>query len=386
MDGGAGNAGALRDAKGGLHDDLIHQQRFWLLDSLRGLAALSVAVFHYNHFYLLPTGKLPDNFQSARLPFNFVLHPLYSGGYHAVQLFFVVSGFVFFFVYFRSLRDASVGAWTYFTARFSRLYPLHFATLLFVAFGQWGSMRVRGDYFVYPNNDIYHFILNLFFASHWGLEAGDSFNGPIWSLSVEVVLYFLFYLYCRHIAAGTLQTVVSIIGFWLLFLGLRRVLPGEIAEIMHAAMCFLTGGLVYLVWVEASKIRRRDSRIVLAAIAVVEFLAIGTFIAQGTPPVLHFIIFPGLVLFLAILQTLYPLAGQRSHVLGDISYAAYLVHFPLQLTMVVLATSWGVTVDYDQPIVLIGFIGALVVISAIAYKAFEKPIQAELRRRMLHQR
>lgn len=54
-----------------------------------------------------------------------------------------------------------------------------------------------GSYFVYPNNDIKHFLLNLFFASSWSFESGHSFNGPIWSVSVEVLLHALFFFCSR---------------------------------------------------------------------------------------------------------------------------------------------------------------------------------------------
>ena len=62
--------------------------------------------------------------------------------------------------------------------RFSRLYPLHFATLLFVA----AAFLAFGPY-IYES-DAYHFVLNVLLASSIGFEKGYSFNGPSWSISV----------------------------------------------------------------------------------------------------------------------------------------------------------------------------------------------------------
>src|SRR5262249_45566496 len=87
--------------------------RMSTLDGLRGLAALLVVFFHIgwpNH--------LTDN--------NFV-----RNGYLAVDLFFILSGFVIFKIYAESIR--SVGDFRSFIClRFFRVYPLHFATLGFL--------------------------------------------------------------------------------------------------------------------------------------------------------------------------------------------------------------------------------------------------------------
>jgi peptidoglycan/LPS O-acetylase OafA/YrhL len=48
--------------------------------------------------------------------------------------------------------------------RFSRLYPLHLATLLIVAALQWLYDVQHGETFVYLVNDPAHFTMNLLFA------------------------------------------------------------------------------------------------------------------------------------------------------------------------------------------------------------------------------
>jgi len=75
----------------------------------------------------------------------------------------------------------------------SRLYPLHFLTLMFVLLLQFFyefflDLQMNQGY-----NDFYHFILNLFFVSSWGLEEGNSYNLPIWSVSKEIIAYLVFF-------------------------------------------------------------------------------------------------------------------------------------------------------------------------------------------------
>jgi peptidoglycan/LPS O-acetylase OafA/YrhL len=127
---------------------------------------------------------------------SFILKPLYLEGWRAVDLFFCLSGFIFYWLYSKKIVSGATSFNEFFVLRFSRLYPLHFVTLMVAAAGQFLMLGCFGSFFVYPNNDLYHFLLQLVFASNWGFEQGNSFNGPVWSVSVEVFLYALFFVVC----------------------------------------------------------------------------------------------------------------------------------------------------------------------------------------------
>ena len=83
----------------------------------------------------------------------------------------------------------------FFLLRFSRLYPLHFITLIIVCLLQLYSIKKTGSYIVYSNNDLKHFLLNLFFISGWGGYEGPSYNAPIWSVSLELFAYICFFYF-----------------------------------------------------------------------------------------------------------------------------------------------------------------------------------------------
>ena len=89
-----------------------------------------------------------------------------------MDLFFALSGFIFFWLYAEAITERRVSAREFFVLRFSRLYPLHLATLLAVAAEQTLFLHLTGRYFVYGGNDGYHFLLNLGMASSWGFERG----------------------------------------------------------------------------------------------------------------------------------------------------------------------------------------------------------------------
>jgi peptidoglycan/LPS O-acetylase OafA/YrhL len=165
---------------------------FHWIDALRGIAALSIVIFHYHHFYLadaLDRSNLPD---TTAFPYAALLGPLYMPvGARAVELFWLISGFVFAHVYL----PRPVTLWQFSVARFARLYPLHGLLLLVVAALQWTSLSFVGHWQIYGNNDLRHFGLHAVMASNWStLSHGLSFNGPFWSVSLEILVYALFFV------------------------------------------------------------------------------------------------------------------------------------------------------------------------------------------------
>ncbi|MBW8881725.1 MAG: acyltransferase, partial [Asticcacaulis sp.] len=118
----------------------VTEARFFELDILRGVAAFMVVLFHYKHFLLDDTG----NFDYNHMPFYTLLAPIYVYGQNFVELFFSISGYVFFWLYAEAVSERRVGLRSFFIARFSRLYPLFFLTFILVAVAQWGFTRLYG--------------------------------------------------------------------------------------------------------------------------------------------------------------------------------------------------------------------------------------------------
>lgn len=166
--------------------------RFQWVDALRGIAAMVIVVNHYHHFYLADAYDRAAIPEVEYFPYASILMPLYGPfAANAVELFWLISGFVFAHVYLA--REAS--AWEFGVARFARLYPLHFATLIYVAAMQSVSQSMVGHWQVYGNNDVKHFFLQVFMSSNWSnWDRGLSFNGPIWSVSLEISIYALFFI------------------------------------------------------------------------------------------------------------------------------------------------------------------------------------------------
>jgi peptidoglycan/LPS O-acetylase OafA/YrhL len=172
----------------------IQNYRLHSLDALRTVAAFAVFLAHWpEHFFSVKNFAQPF----IRAPFYEWLSIAYINGASAVILFFCLSGFIFYWLYAEAVHTRGISFGRFAVLRLSRLYPLHLATLLLLIPLVLVDHAFLGTDFVYQNNDWYHFSLNLVFAQTWGIEGGYSWNGPSWSISVEIALYVLFFIVCR---------------------------------------------------------------------------------------------------------------------------------------------------------------------------------------------
>ncbi|HYX63347.1 MAG TPA: acyltransferase [Burkholderiales bacterium] len=329
------------------------------MDASRGLAALFVVVWHWQHFYDF---SAPD-FDRSHQPLYSVLLPAYSQGPFAVDLFFCLSGFVFFWLYSEKIVLGRVPARDFFLLRFSRLYPLYVLTLLFVA----ASFLAFGE-FVY-RHDAYHFVLNLFLASSVGLEKGLSYNGPSWSISVEFVLYGLFFVGCRWMRSRSLLVLLGMI------VGLEMWPIYE--PIARGLMSFFAGAAAYLVYRSLSR-SAAPAAVAVAALCWLVTMARIYFVESDAP---HFllnvwallVLFPSTMVALALARPVGAPSIAALRFLGDISYSVYLLHFPLQ----VIFNQFDL--DFDAPWVLGLFFALLIPLSAASHYGFEMPAQRWLR-------
>ncbi|MEM0944837.1 MAG: acyltransferase family protein, partial [Pseudomonadota bacterium] len=118
----------------------VAPRTFHLLHGARGVAALAVVIFHYNHFYLADHTARDALPAVEAYPYAAILAPIYQHGDFAVELFWVISGFVFAHAYL----NRPTSPWRFAVARVARLYPLHLLTLLLVAGLQAASLAFAG--------------------------------------------------------------------------------------------------------------------------------------------------------------------------------------------------------------------------------------------------
>jgi len=358
-------------------------KRLYLLDGLRGIAALSVVLFHWCHFYL-PYNREGIQYIGEQQPFFDQLSFIYLDGGGAVNLFFCLSGFVFFWLYEKQITDGAMSFIEFSLLRFSRLYPLHFATLLLVAYGQAVHVSLTKTVFVYGFNDAYHFLLNLVFASAWGFDQVPSFNGPVWSVSIEVLLYGIFFVVCRR---GMTRVVV----LFALSFGVGGVVSKFSLPLGNGLACFFVGGLAFRAY--AVLVEKKFNNQALIVALILAFMAwLLTILGAGDKPQFEtgkydfvprlfpiYVLYPLTLIATALAETRWKF-GKRFAWLGDISYSLYLIHFPLQLAVVILVIRMKVYPGiFYSPIFFVFFVAVLILLSFASHRYLEIPAQHWIR-------
>lgn len=384
------------------------QHRFYSLDILRGIAALTVVFWHWQFFFY--AGTLPGIFNVASQPLYSIFFPFYERGWLAVNLFFSLSGFVFYWLYSGRINNREISGWNFSVLRFSRLYPLHLVTLLIVLIFQQFMYYLIGDFFVFPENDIYHFVLNILFISDWGFHKGYSFNGPIWSVSIEILLYIIFFIICR-----ILRPRISVLSFFIILGFILMTFRSNLTQwhLGRGVFYFFIGGMVYLIYLEiirknlTKKWKHLTFVVIMAwCVAILEtkydflrpmslkFLqSLLVFNGHDYAPFFVEIIFGSFflgflfgitILALVVAETQREHLGKRISFIGEISYSSYLLHFPLILLFMILREILGIDASffYNNYSLLIFFI-VLIPLSLMSFRFLERPAQKVLRKKLL---
>lgn len=178
------------------------KERFYLLDSLRGVAALMVMIYH------LKTSGFVTELNIVRNSYLFV------------EFFFVLSGFVIGHTYLnKPVGVNKIDHWKLFIKkRFSRIWPLHiFVTILFIPFA---LSNIFLNLELGERFSFYSFLTNIFLVQSLNLNSGMSWNVPAWSISAEFYTYAIFgilYLSSQIRGSFLFPIILSIASLFILF-------------------------------------------------------------------------------------------------------------------------------------------------------------------------
>ena len=293
-------------------------QFFPSLEILRGLAALTVALYHV----------------SWRTHFSD--WGLVRNGYLMVDFFFILSGFVIFHAYGDRIRKLP-DLWRFLVARLGRLYPLHLAMLLcflLIEIAKWVVVRLQIAPIAsipFATNNASSFIASLLLMQGLGFYGEPTWNVPSWSISVEFWIYILFALLVLA-ARRTLLTGASIC----LLIGLLTSYWFEHGLTSTARFAFLRGLLGFFSGVllrslyadlRDRKFNQRGLGISLAIVGAITLV----FLFWKHPGLSDFLCVPffAAIILIAALgesnrQVL--LRNHRLLALGTLSYSIYMVH------------------------------------------------------------
>lgn len=305
------------------------------MTGLRGIAALSIVLFH---LYDAPSVMI-------------VRH-----GYMAVDLFFVLSGFVMTMVYAEDFAaGATVARFLAFLGkRLARIYPVYLAMTLSVI------VLMRAALIATPAAlDPVNLAANLLLIQNWTVsgtfDGVSSLVGPAWSLSTEMAAYMAFPLLLPLVTHGawTRVSAALLVAVALLVFvatrsaaevhqpsldGTRLAYEGPL-HVYAASTCYplLRCLADFVIGMAAFRLGAATPGRLLGRPCVAETVAIAIFALlchSGTevPVVLLFGVLIAALSFETSLVSAI-LASRPVHWLGLVSYSLYLAHTPFDLAL-----------------------------------------------------
>lgn len=351
------------------------------LESLRGISALMVAVFHIQWLTSLQKS------------------PLIQNAYVFVDFFFVLSGFIIALNY-SARGSGSFDARGFMIKRFFRLYPLHIATalafLMLILAKQFllpafTPLKPRG---ALPHDYATSVILNMLMLNAGNDPHRDVLNVPSWSIAAEFWTYCVFCICCiatrRPAMRIGLMAGVGVLSFLAL---LPLAGDGGLATAPRMLRCLSAFGLGASVYAVVAWLPHRlgGLRVDLAFIALLGmlYLLLGDSNNQTPINILALPLFAAIIWLSAVDQgswTRRILELSPFRALGRWSYSIYMVHFILATiigvllefghftrvdlgnihSLMVLPSAWG-------DVLLVCYLGVVVVISKFTYQWIERP-------------
>lgn len=360
------------------------RKAFSNIELLRFIGVFGMMVSHYHHFGFSGL-RLESWYDAAKQPFYNFLKFEYVWGWTSVELFWLMSGFIFAFQYGDSIRNRLVSGRSFAIFRISRLYPLHIVTA-FLVFGLqfwYRSLHPHGISLVYPNNNLGDLGLALFMAGDWNPYAAFSLNGPFWSVSVEIIAYALFFFLFRYFK----------FPWWVVAFGPAILFFTTFFEfnnmITDCTSFFLTGAAMYLAYKQFDRIKNTTVRDIISGLLISGVLIFAFILNQiGSVEALRghqFYLFYGmLICALGAAATLPQASGKLGRFfdgVGNTTYASLLIHFPLQLIAMICFTSLGIRAPYMNPWLFVSWLLATYVLSFMSFRWFEQPVQNWMRKK-----
>jgi peptidoglycan/LPS O-acetylase OafA/YrhL len=288
---------------------------FHALDALRGVAALAVVIFHFGRMLPIMSGT----------------HPWFASGFLAVDLFFLLSGFVIAYAYEGRLRSG-LRAGQFFKLRLIRLLPMIWIGVLLgvaqaAAHGEGSPAQIAGS--------LAFNLLALPSLTSW-YQNLYPLNAVEWSLTAELLANLIYavlfpWLRTRVLVAWTILSAMFVVitAFAFGTLNVGYFVENSLGGLARVSFSFPLGVILF-------RTRERWKGLVPSLHPAASLAALMLILTMPFPDAyrMHFdlvfalIVSPVLVMLLSeneVSSTFVPLAAA----LGTISYPLYATHFPL---------------------------------------------------------
>ncbi len=356
-------------------------RRFIGIELLRWSSAIGILFWHYQHFFYTKAIHGEDFQDYESMPLYSILHPIYMNGAKGVQLFWAISGFVIFHNYGLSKINISSFA----RNRFARLYPLHLLTLSLVATLQLVSTLLFANPQIYFDNTIRNFFIHFLFISGWEANPSLSFNQPVWSVSLEILIYAVFALLLsvKSFRQKPKRLWGSIFIFTFIIINLIEV------HGIFSCLLFFSLGATLRCFLDKLGARATLISTIILFISVVDKYILQNYLENfennnemNSELILLFQI-SCLIIISINLDRLWIIQRNREKIqtLGNLTYATYLVHVPVQIIFLMMIQLLGIPVLplVKNPLSLFAYLLVMNSLALYTYRFFELPCTKAIR-------
>ncbi|MGV3589901.1 MAG: acyltransferase family protein [Adhaeribacter sp.] len=354
--------------KENLNGDIVHtKQHFEVLDGLRGIAALSVVIFHFMEWIFTDFNK------------NFIGH-----GFLAVDFFFCLSGFVIGYAYDSRIRE--IGVKEFFKLRLIRLHPL---VVLGSVLGLLGLfLDPFASPITYDAGKLFLLFVCSAFLIPFPVMQDRSFNlfglnAPSWSLFYEYVanIFYAVVLYKVGRRSLAVLTFLAAVGICIVSYRAGNLLGGWSKDTFldggaRVAYSFLAGLLLFRSnWIIKNKLGFTGLGILL----LLAFIMPGSKWNWLTEALVVLFYFP-LLVALGAGSSLSPQWKKVCRFAGNISYPLYMTHYAAIWVFGNYYTKEKPSAGELTYIVILGSI-FLVVIAYLVMRFYDVPVRKYLAKR-----
>jgi peptidoglycan/LPS O-acetylase OafA/YrhL len=210
-------------------------------------------------------------------------------------------------------------------------------------------------------------------ACDWGFENGPNFNWPVWSVSVEVLVYIIFFMVMRYLGTSLVYNILLVVGaaFLSYFFG---------SPITTCLVYFFLGGIIISL---QSSFKGRFK--ILMTLGVLLYFVLIFIVYRKTLDEHIFFVgaFPSIVYFFTEYFKCPKFAEKWVEMLGNLTYSSYLIHFPFQLAIAVIFSYLGKKIPFYNVYFLLGYLFIVLILARLIYSYFETPAQNFLRKKFL---
>lgn len=336
--------------------------RFVALDGLRGIAALTVVLYHIGIFFKFPNGM--------------ILH-----GNIAVDFFLCLSGFVLAVAHDRRFREGGGELRRFLASRIVRLWPTVLAgsvVALFAALSMPGAVA--------PSSAIQAFLFSIVVLPRIDGQSLIWFNGVYWSLFAEIVVNLLWALSAKAATTRRLLAIAILLSIAMTWVAISRqsvhffyqsvdmIVPTTI----RAMVSFFIGVLAHRVYA-ARLVRANVAPLILIAALLFPMIVPGGSAWFRIPLSLLYIIVANPVIVLLGAVSRHEGSGVLTW-LGDISFPLYAMHLPIIVLLAPLVSTSSLT---NKMAGAVGIVVVVLIVAEIVSRFFDKPVRGYLRTRLL---